>query len=418
MLDSPVPRRPYLGAAACLAALLGLGAPLGAQATETVSDPVTELRAEIAQLRAEYEQRLAGLEARLAELEAAPAGAGTPVAAAPAPPPGAPPAASGQVSTYFNPAISLIGNFLAVAGDNEIEESPIADLSEVELGFQAIIDPYARGDLFVAFGEEGAEVEEGYVTFTALPARLLARVGRMKATFGKTNPQHMHYLPWADRPLPLVNLLGGEEGWRGDGLSVSRIFPIGETFSELTIEAFRGDAEGLFEAPDREDLAYNSHLKLFRDLSEATNLELGLSWGTGPNGLAPDASTDLAGLDLTWRWKPLRTAHYRGFTLRGEILQSDREAPEGNQRALGWFASAEARLARRWWAFGRIESSERADDATLRDDGFALGLTFDPSEFSRLRAEYRQRRYAEDVTADELLMQLQFILGAHGAHPF
>ena len=68
--------------------------------------------------------------------------------------------------------------------------------------------------------------------------------------------------------------------------------------------------------------------------------------------------------------------------------------------------------------FGRLESSERAQDASLRDDGFALGLTFDPSEYSRLRAEYRRRSYAEDVTADELLLQLQFILGAHGSHPF
>ena len=404
-------RRPR--AAAALATALALGAPLGAQPSAPPPDPVAELRAEIAQLRAEYAAQLAALEARLAALEAAPPGPEAPSA-----PPAPAPAALAQTSSYFNPAISLIGNFFAVAGDNENESRPIAELSEVELGFQAVIDPYAKGDIFVAFGEEGAEVEEGYVTFTALPAQFLARVGRVLATFGKTNSQHMHYLPWADKPLPLVSLLGGEEGWRGDGLSVSRIFPIGETFSELTVEAFRGDAEGLFEAADRNDLAYNSHLKLFRDLSEAANLELGLSWGTGPNGSTPDARTDLAGLDLTWRWKPLRTAHYRGFTLRGELLQSDRETPDGDQRALGWFASAEARLARRWWAFGRLESSERADDASLRDEGFALGLTFDPSEFSRLRAEYRQRRYAEDVTADELLMQLQFILGAHGAHPF
>ena len=40
------------------------------------------------------------------------------------------------------------------------------------------------------------------------------------------------------------------------------------------------------------------------------------------------------------------------------------------------------------------------------------------SEFSQLRGELRRRRYAEDITAEELLLQLQFAIGAHGAHPF
>jgi hypothetical protein len=35
-----------------------------------------------------------------------------------------------------------------------------------------------------------------------------------------------------------------------------------------------------------------------------------------------------------------------------------------------------------------------------------------------LRAEYRRRHFAEDTTADELLLQLQFAIGAHSAHPF
>ncbi|MBK9963848.1 MAG: hypothetical protein IPP07_02670 [Holophagales bacterium] len=44
-----------------------------------------------------------------------------------------------------------------------------------------------------------------------------------------------------------------------------------------------------------------------------------------------------------------------------------------------------------------------------------------PSEFSTVRAQLRRNRYdqpAGPVTATELLVQLQFAIGAHGAHPF
>ncbi len=111
-----------------------------------------------------------------------------------------------------------------------------------------MIDPYARADLFLAFGEEGVEVEEGYVTLTALPANLLAKVGRMRAGFGKVNTLHLHSLPWPDQPLPLVNLLGGEEGWIGTGVSLAGLMPLpADTFSEATLQVFGGESE-LFDS--------------------------------------------------------------------------------------------------------------------------------------------------------------------------
>ncbi len=38
-------------------------------------------------------------------------------------------------------------------------------MHESEASFQAIVDPYARADFFIAFGEEGVELEEGFITF-------------------------------------------------------------------------------------------------------------------------------------------------------------------------------------------------------------------------------------------------------------
>jgi hypothetical protein len=219
--------------------------------------------------------------------------------------------------------------------------------------------------------------------------------------------------------LPVVNLLGGEEGWIGTGVSVARLLPVGNVFTEGTLQVFRGEAEGLFEGEKRSDLSYNGHYRVFADLTEASNLDLGLSYGFGPNGTADGADTRLEGLDLTYRWKPLQTANYRSATLRGEVYRSRREQPEGNQTALGWYASGDYQLAKRWFVGARLEAADHADDDSLRDTGKAAILTFWPSEFSQLRAELRQRHYSlTDETANELLLQLQFAIGAHGAHPF
>ena len=349
-----------------------------------------------------------------------------PPPAEPTPVPPPPPAAApSQTSNYFNPSVSVIGNFLAVAGKNSVENLPSANLRESELALQAIVDPYARADFFISYGESGVEVEEGFVTFTSLPGDLLAKVGKMRVAFGKINTLHLHVLPWPDEPLPIVNLLGGEEGWKGTGVSLARLIPMpADIFSELTAQVFRGDADGLFEAKKRSDLAYNGHYRLFKDLSEATNLDLGFSYGAGPNATSTDDTrrwTKLEAIDFTLRWKPLRTGNYRSASLRGELFRSRRDQPEdlaGKQTARGWFLSGEYQLAKRWFVGGRVESSDHADDATKRDTGQALILTFWPSEFSQVRGELRRRRYAGGITANEALFQLQFAIGAHGAHPF
>jgi hypothetical protein len=365
-----------------------------------------------------YEARIGALESEVAGLRGQLGGTPvSPPAEAPAAP--AAPGAPAQTSNYFNPSISVIGNFLGIGGTNRTDAQPSSSLRESEVGLQAIVDPYARADFFLSFGEEGVDVEEGFVTFNQLPAKLLAKVGRMRAGFGKTNPLHLHVLPWPDEPLPVVNLLGGEEGWIGTGLSVAHLLPLpGGVFSELTAQVFRGESDGLFAAPSRNHLAYNGRYRVFSDLGESTNLDVGLSYGQGPNGLTGTSDTRLSGVDATLRWKPLRTATYRSASFRGELIHSHREDPLGDQVAQGWFVSGEYQWAKRWFTGARVEASEHGDDATLNDRGKALLVTFWPSEFSQLRGELRRRDYATGETADEILLQIQFAIGAHGAHPF
>src|SRR3989441_2247814 len=398
--------------------------PARASAPPTAEE-VEALRREIKDLKKQIQTLRAQLRAGFLPDKGTSAAAPVQMAPPPPPPPAAPgppttpAAAPSQTSNYFNPSVSVIGNYLGVGGSNGTENLPSSSLRESEVSFQAIVDPYARADFFLSFGEEGVGVEEGFATFTSLPGGLLAKVGRMRTAFGKINPLHLHVLPWPDEPLPIVNLLGGEEGWIGTGLSTALLVPLpGDVFSEVTVQVLRGDSGELFAAPDRGSLAYNGHYRVFGDLSEATNLEVGVSYGLGPNGLTPTSHTRLEGIDTTLRWKPLRTATYRSASFRGEFIQSRREDPLGDQTAEGWFLSGEYQLAKRWFTGARIDSSRHADDASQRDRGKALLLTFWPSEFSQLRGELRRREYADGETADELLLQIQFAIGAHGAHPF
>jgi len=287
------------------------------------------------------------------------------------------------------------------------------------------VDPYARADFFMAFGEEGVDLEEGYVSFPTLPGGLLGRVGKMRAAFGKVNTFHTHQSPWPDRPLVTENLLGGEEGLSDAGVSVARLVPNPWVFLEATGQVFRGDSGEVYSAQEPSDVSYLAHLRGYHDLTESTNFDLGFSASRGHNasGLVDPTDpggfvTTLYGLDATVRWRPLRRSIYRSFIGRAETVWSRRDQPNGLQQAYGWFVSGDYQFGRRWFTGARFDSSDRSYDASLHDTGQSITLTFWPSEFSQLRGQYRRQRYAEGEVAHEALFQLQFSIGAHGAHPF
>ena len=329
----------------------------------------------------------------------------------------------------LNPDISLIGDFIGAAGHNPVAPSPSLQLHESELGVQAIIDPYARADVFISFGEEGVNVEEGYVTFTSLPAGLLFKVGKMRADFGKVNTIHNHALSFIDRPLVSNNLVGGEDGIDDAGFSLSRILPAPKGwFAEATGQVFRGDSADVFRANRRQDVSYVGHLRGYKDLSESTNLDIGVSYARGHNDAGSNFITALYGADATLRWKPLRRAIYNSFLFRTELVWSlrDQLAPLDifqTKRAFGMYSSAEYRVNRRWTVGGRFDRSAHPTNAGLDDTGVSAILTYWPSEFSQIRGQYRYGHLAvapnaSFSNANELLFQFLFVMGAHGAHPF
>jgi len=345
--------------------------------------------------------------------------------------------ANAAASKVFNPDISAIGDFIGSAGNPANRYTPALEMHESELGFQAIIDPYARGDFFLSFGEHGVDLEEGYITFTSLPGAFQLRAGKMRAAFGVVNTLHNHVLPWVDRPLVNQDLVAGEDGIDDAGLSLSRIIPApGQIFLEGTAQVFRGDTEGVFRADRRRDLSTVEHLRAYRDISESTNLSLGGSFARGHSPFV-NAENQLYGIDATLRWKPLRRAIYRSFVGRSEFIWARLAQNGPTTTPFGYYVSGDYQFGRRWFLGGRFDRSQRAlCQATapltttptacvpgnlgplIQDTGGSMVLTYWPSEFSQVRGQLKRTHYGEGLEANEFLLQFIFSLGAHGAHPF
>src|SRR5438093_362181 len=405
------------------------------ESAEGLQQEMDQLKNDFDSLKKQYGDRLAALEAKMAAMQSRAAGVQslvlTTAAAAPAEPqvpqqqpPQIPPAVEnvpaqnpGQSvqgssvgnAKVFNPDIAVIGDFLAAAGSNKVSPDPALEMHESEVAFQAIVDPYARADFFISFGEGGVDLEEGYLTFPAIPGGLLVKAGKMRAAFGKVNTLHNHVLPWTDRPLVTRNLVGGEDGIDDAGFSVARLIPNPWIFLEATGQVFRGDSSDVFKSSKRGDLSYVGHLRGYQDITESTNIDIGISYSRVHNGsgIVDDRDlgqfrTTLYGTDATVRWRPLRRSIYHSFVGRSEFVWSRRGQPNGIQSALGYYFSGDYQFARRCFAVIRYDLSKRTDDALLTDKGQSAVLTYWPSEFSQLRGQYRRTQYANGPTANEL----------------
>jgi hypothetical protein len=421
--------------------------PTGASASppvQQIRDELERLREEFDALRRQYDERLVALEQRLADLsgpfvvqgglqnQSVATSGFQDQSALPQPPPAPPavPVAPDQPpatsSKVFNPDTSIIGNFVGVAGKNAMSGQPSLQMTEVEAAFQAIVDPYARADFFLAAGPEGLEVEEGYVTFTSLPANLLLKVGKMRAQFGKVNTLHTHRMPTADRPLLTANLVGGDEGLSDSGLSLSHLIDNPYLFLEVTGEVYRGESE-VFQSSARSRLNYVGRLRAYRDFTEASNIDVGVSFATGPTDLEDPLlpgellklNRRLIGVDATFRYRPPQRAIYRRLNLRAEAVWSRQEtAPDLRETGFGVYGLGEYQFARRWYAGARFDRSARAFDASVVDTGQSVFVTFWPTEFSQVRGQYRRTKYGEGLVANEFLFQFNFSIGMHGAHVF
>jgi hypothetical protein len=347
-----------------------------------------------------------------------------------------PPDRGGQGQTGGNPFgrlmllpdVSAIGsgalawNRLDVATLSPRSE-PFAPASEVrpvfqelELALQAVVDPYARADVFLAFGDEGAELEEAYLTTLRLPAGLQVRGGKLYAPFGRLNQQHPHTFEFVDRPLALARLLG-PDGFGGPGVDVAWLAPT-PWFAELHV-AYQALTPGFQEASRNGGVA---RLVQFFDVGEASTLGVGFSGGLLDEPGA--GARDLLGGDVYLKVRPPRARSY--VALQGEVVARRLRgvvAPEGEEapaEAAGteWGGYAQA-LYRHGTYFAYGARYERAPAVAGGPEHRVSALvSWLPSEFQRIRLQVSYDRLPGGQDGLEALLNLQFGIGAHGAHPF
>lgn len=460
-----------LRAVAALHALAWTLLPAFSQA----ADDVASLRAELQALKNEYTTRVGALEARIEQLEAAPIGT---AAAEAMPQPQPTPASGSSAASAFNPAISLIlggsytdtsrdpedwriGGFLPSGGEVGPGERSF-NLGESELAVSANVDPYFSAMMIAAVSaEDEIEVEEAFFRTLALPSGFTAKGGRFFSGFGYLNEVHAHAWDFVDQPLVYQAFFGNQ--FKQNGLQVKWLAPT-DLFVELGAETGNGDA---FPATRRNRNGMNG-ATLFAhvggDVGESASWRAGASWIDQRAEDRAFEDVDEFGLPVidsftgksrTWvvdavlKWTPYGNVTRQQLKVQGEYVRRREEGQLAfdttglglsdayRSEQSGWYLQSTFQFLPRWRAGLRYDSLDSGSprialisSGLLSPDAFpalrgadpqriSIMLDWNPSEFSRLRAQYDW----DDARAEgdrDRVFRLQYIygIGAHGAHKY
>jgi hypothetical protein len=411
-----------------------------------VQDPqaaVQELKAQIDAMKAEYEKRIKDLETRIEELQVQ-------VLQAPEAPeaPVAPPVQSTPGS--LNPAISVIGNFVGTVDDSVVlnpagqEINDKMNLREAEIDFRTAVDPYADGVLIASIesefpGEFETGVEEGYAIIKKLPflssspGGLKLKVGRFRPEFGKINVLHTHDLPSTFRPLPIVEFLG-EEGYIQNGVSANFFLPTPwdkNSSLDATLDVLDGGDIAVSPNPDAR-ISYLGHLRWYRTFHDVNNLEVGYSFYGHPSGNGI-GTANLQGVDVYYRWKPLRMGEWKSYLIGAEWMFApdiDLTEPElalarnedinGQGTPTGFTIFNQWQFNRRVYAGLRYDFTDLLVDSNLHAQSITPYVSYYFSEFLRFRVNYQHAwgELLEQVSPNAVIFELNWIFGAHPPEPF
>ncbi|HNZ74762.1 MAG TPA: hypothetical protein PK751_01405 [Verrucomicrobiota bacterium] len=326
-------------------------------------------------------------------------------------------------------------------------------LSAADIAFDGVVDPYFEGFVNICLSLDGenethVDLEEAYLQTISLPAGLQAKAGQFYAGFGRQNPQHAHEWAFVDSPVILTRAFG-PEGLRNVGAQVSWSAPT-PFFTEAMLGVFNPQGETAFSFRNPEDphgrasfkqnlrgpgdLLYVPRLASSFDLTEQQTLAAGLSAAFGPNATGAGLRTQIYGLDLYWKWKAAGApAGFPFVSWQTEALYQRYAAGADPAPALpaetlhdwGFYSQVLWGFKPRWVAGLRGEYATGNRGAGDSQDVFrgertrlSPGLTFYSSEFSKIRLQYNYDRGNLFGTEHSVWLQVEFLLGAHGAHKF
>lgn len=334
-----------------------------------------------------------------------------------------------QASNILNPNLSVVTNLLGSFGNDKTLNQNLFTFDEAEVGLQAVVDPYARADIFISFSSDEVELEEGYFTWLTMPFGLQSRLGKFRSNWNSFNLIHPPETPFADIPLATQNFLG-PEGLSAIGASLSWLVPIKLFYLKWTTEITNLPEESpafseidtlgeLIQSQRKQDLVYLSRVSGYFDLSESANLSWGLTYLGGAHDQSGQLWSHLGNFELVLRWKNPRRAIYSSLIWRNEIVMNNRELTPGSfLRSWGGFSHLDWQFSRRWHIGGRYDYSKFTDDNKNFEQGGLAYLTFSPSEFGVVSVQGRYVKRANKREDWAGFVKLTFNIGPHGAHQF
>jgi hypothetical protein len=182
------------------------------------------------------------------------------------------------------------------------------------------------------------------------------------------------------------------------------------------------------------DLLYVPRLASSFDLTDEQTLVAGVSGAFGPNNTGAHTRTEVFGADLYWKWKPANAR--QGFPFvswQSEVLYRRYEAatdatvplPSETIRDYGFYSQVLWGFRPRWitglrgeWVAGNDSMVDRSEVVRGDRTRISPALTWFPSEFSKLRLQYNYDQGQHFGDEHSIWLQLEFLLGAHGAHQF
>jgi hypothetical protein len=304
-----------------------------------------------------------------------------------------------------------------------------------EFGFAANVDPFARAYSFVTGSPDGVEVEEAAAITSSLPWNLTAKGGRFFADFGRLPKIHDHELPFVNRPLSMDRAFGGES--QADGAELSYLFPT-PFFLRGTMGAYnKVGAENervdntKFRAWSR--FTFLSRLSTYFDLTDNHSIEVGSSLAYTPSNrvhsmtpLGVPVTTDgyraLSGIDLTYRYQPLGSVVYQGFTWGSEFFGNSEcvDRPSGfcdRRVALGGYSYGELKLNKSWSTGFLFDYAPSITSPGKKTIGYSPYVTWNISEFNRLRLQFTHAddhvREDKAEVGNQFFVQWTTVIGAH-----
>ena len=202
------------------------------------------------------------------------------------------------------------------------------------------------------------------------PAACWLKVGKMRAPSARSTRCTTTCCRGPTGRCVTQNLVGGEEGITDAGLSVvaadSRTRACS---SRRRARSISGERRASSRRTSAATSTYVGHLRGYRDLTEATNLDLGVSFALRPQRRAV-RTTHARGCSASTRPSATGRCGARStsaFIGRTELIWS---RPRRSRRrrpadAFGYYVCGDYQFARRWFAGARYDWSERADDASL-----------------------------------------------------